>query len=102
MDLARDAGALLGDGAAELGELDRAPGADEEDDEREHAQEVALRDSELASSGWNTRCSAAKSISVKPSASQRARSSPRRTKRAPQPTTATSVTSACSASVPVR
>ena len=58
--------------------------------------------SELASSGWKTRCSAAKSMSVKPSASQRARSSPRRTKRIPQPTTATSVTSAWSASVPVR
>ena len=44
MDLARDACALLGDGAPELGELNRAPGADENDDVREHAQEVALRD----------------------------------------------------------
>ena len=44
VDLPRDAGALLGDGAPELGELDRAPGADEDDDVGEHAQEVALRD----------------------------------------------------------
>ena len=44
VDLARDARALLCDGTSELGELNRAPGADENHDEREHAQEVALRD----------------------------------------------------------
>ena len=43
VDLARDACTLLGDSASELGELDRAPRADEDDDVREHAQEVALR-----------------------------------------------------------
>ena len=44
MDLARDACPLLGDGAPELGELNRAPRADEHHDVREHAQEVALGD----------------------------------------------------------
>ncbi len=44
VDLARHACALLGDGAAELGEADRAPRADEDQRVREHAQEVALRD----------------------------------------------------------
>ena len=43
MDLACDARTLLGDRTPELGELDRAPRADEDDDVREHAQEVALR-----------------------------------------------------------
>ena len=43
MDLARDAGALLGDRAAELRRVDRAPDADEEHDVGEQAQEVALR-----------------------------------------------------------
>ena len=44
VDLARDARALLGDRAAELGEADRPPDAHEQDAVREHAQEVALRD----------------------------------------------------------
>ena len=42
VDLPRDARALLGDGAAELGLADRAPHADEQHDEREQPQEVAL------------------------------------------------------------
>jgi hypothetical protein len=44
MDLAGHACTLLGDGTAELGEADRAPGADEDQRVREHAEEVALRD----------------------------------------------------------
>ena len=44
VDLARDARALLGDGAAELGEADRPPDADEQDAVGEQAQEVALGD----------------------------------------------------------
>src|SRR5919198_737530 len=44
VDLARHSGALLGDGAAEFGEADRAPDADEEDAVRQQPQEVALRD----------------------------------------------------------
>ena len=44
VNLARHACALVGDGAAELCKLDRTPRADQEDDEREHAQEVPLRD----------------------------------------------------------
>ncbi len=44
---------------------------------------------ELASSGWKTQCSDAKSMSVNPSASQLARSSPRRRNRSLQPTTET-------------
>ena len=77
VDLARHARSLLGDRAAELGEADRAPRADEDHgDTRACAGSRPARRSVLASSGWNTRWSAAKSISVKPSASQRARSSP--------------------------
>jgi hypothetical protein len=44
VDLTRHARPLLGDGAAELGGADRAPGADEDDAVREHAEEVTLRD----------------------------------------------------------
>src|SRR5439155_8700299 len=44
VDLARDPGALLGDRAAELGEADRAPDADQQHAVREQAEEVALRD----------------------------------------------------------
>ena len=51
MDLARDAGPLLGDRAAELGEADRAPDADEQDGVREQPQEVALRDVVAARAG---------------------------------------------------
>ena len=41
MDVARDAGALLGDRAAELGLADRPPDADEQDAVGEQAEEVA-------------------------------------------------------------
>ena len=44
VDLARDAGSLLGDGTAELGEADRAPDADEQDAVAEQAEKVALGD----------------------------------------------------------
>jgi hypothetical protein len=43
MDLARHAGALLGDGAPEFGAADRAPHADEQDAVGEQTQIVALR-----------------------------------------------------------
>ena len=54
VDLARDARALLRDGAAELGAADRAPDADEQHAVREQAQEVALRDVAARSSGVKT------------------------------------------------
>ena len=44
VDLPRDACALLGHRAPELGESNRAPGADENQEVGEHPQEVALRD----------------------------------------------------------
>ena len=44
VDLACDARSLLGHRAAELRETDRAPRADEDDDVREHAEKVPLRD----------------------------------------------------------
>src|SRR5919201_4713160 len=44
VDLPRDAGALLRDGAAELGETDRAPDADQQHRVRQQPQEVARRD----------------------------------------------------------
>ena len=44
VDLPRDARALLGDRAAELGDADRPPDADDQHDVGEQPQEVALRD----------------------------------------------------------
>src|SRR5437016_578168 len=44
VDLPRDPGTLLGDGAAELRGADRAPDADEQHAVGEHADEVALRE----------------------------------------------------------
>src|SRR5207244_4042585 len=44
MDLARDAGPLLGDCPSELGGSDRPPDADQQDAVGEQPQEVALRD----------------------------------------------------------
>ena len=88
VDLARETRALVGNGATELGGLDRAPDADAEDAVAEHAQEVAGRDLDVAESGVNTRCSDEKSMSDAPNASQRSRSSSRSRKRRPKPTTA--------------
>ena len=55
VDLARDPCAFFGDRSPELGELDRTPRSDEEDDEREHAQEVALRDGGSSRAAAGTR-----------------------------------------------
>ncbi len=51
VDLARNPRPLLGDGSPELGAADRTPDADEQDDEREDAQKVALEDVVTRSSG---------------------------------------------------
>jgi len=51
MDLARDAGAFLGDRASELREANRAPDADEQDAEGEDAEEVPLRDGPAVDEG---------------------------------------------------